>query len=68
MEPSPPEAKGSREGVELLGGISDQVGPLAAPPTDAAVVYVHGHPSLSVPSLQVAVRLAFAIPRADAER
>jgi hypothetical protein len=47
MEPSPFEAKTSREGVQLLGGVPDQVGPLAAPPTDAAVVYVHSHPILS---------------------
>jgi hypothetical protein len=53
MEPSPLEAKTSREGVKLLSGIPDQVRPLAAPPTDATVVYVHGHPFLSVPEAGV---------------
>jgi hypothetical protein len=67
MEPSPLEAKSRRECVELLSGIPDQVGPLAAPPTDTAVVYVHGHPFLSVPSLQVTARLALAVLRTGEE-
>jgi hypothetical protein len=57
MEPSPLEAKTSREGVKLLSGIPDQVRPLAAPPTDATVVYVHGHPFLSVPEAGVLPRM-----------
>jgi hypothetical protein len=54
MEPSPLESEASHEGVELLSGISDQVGPLAASPMDAAVVDVHGHPYL--PSARLPAR------------
>jgi hypothetical protein len=64
MEQSPLEAKTSRERAELLSGIRDQVGPLAAPPTDAAVVYVHGHSILVSTQPAGGRALAFTVPRA----
>jgi hypothetical protein len=64
MEPGPLEAKTSRERVELLTGIPDQVGPLAAPPADAAVVYVHGHSILVSTQPAGGRAVAFTVPRA----